>query len=78
MTWFCSKAWMEIEKSSEKIFNRSWLLKIQLHQCRTEMNLQQQKVLLRQGVTSSFDKAPKSKVRLPKHQLQLAHLKEYL
>lgn len=34
MRWFCSKAWMEIEKSSEEFFNRFWLLKVQLHQCR--------------------------------------------
>lgn len=42
------------------------------------MNWQQQNVLLRQDVTGSFDKAPKPQVGLPKHQLQLTHLKEYL
>lgn len=73
-----SKAWMEIEKSSDKLFNHSQLLKVQLHQCRIQMNWQQQNMLLRQDVTSSFDKAPKPKVGLPTHLLQLPHLKEYL
>lgn len=69
---------MEIEKSLEKFFNHSQLLKVQLHQCRIQMNWQQQNLLLRQGVTSIFDKAPKPKVGLSTHLVQLTHLKEYL
>lgn len=69
---------MEIEKSSKEFFNHSQLQKVQLHQCRIQMNWQQQNVLLRQGVTSSFDKAPKPKAGLPTHLAQLTHLKEYL
>lgn len=39
---FCSKSWKEIEKSSEKSFNHSQLLKVQPCQCRLRMNHQQQ------------------------------------